>query len=412
MDHSTKKKSAKKTLTTKEKKAIQDEVLALARELPTIKLPKNKKGQTTKSQFPNKDFNYTLLFGSIGSYVTARLLLNGSDLITTFINPKGFFSSVTHHCDFLDSFDIKQTEEPVVSNVTRSFPHILSKIPFSSKDIIIPPHDQMLQKRGIKQEISTYYAPLKTILRLFNDNQFETLYKIGLPLPFLNDEEPFTYYRQTIKMLNSHLNYELRLWYDYLRMLKTLNKDINNPAIYLPKDLKKAHNQALDKINKAQKKEYQKKLLEQDLINLKNIEPEIKKNFNARMQPFHDLKISNKEWLISCLTTINDHFQDAHKLHHCLFHCRYFEKKDTVILRITHADSPQSTYANAEVNYKTGEIRQIYGKLNSLLPPNENGTIKSLIMDNMSKFVAAGKKHKQKINLLCEEFIPDFAKNF
>lgn len=409
----------KRKLGAAEARALKADVLEHSRRLGAPRGFPYYGGRSGKAgpQFHGGDLYYRLFYTSCGRYVVGRLLLVHQEILQFWYNPQGFIVTVTLPSPLLAQRGVAQCAGPVAGNPRRSLPELLNYINFRPNDVIIL-EDPVLQARGIRKDIEKnngWIGPIRFIHRLFNDNKFETLRKCGLAPNLLAtyhyDDIANKWYKQTLAMLNARKHYNMTTFLDYLRMLKDAGKDINNPAVYLPDDLDYAHAQLVAARNRHIDKQRRKQRLEQDKADFLNLTDEQKQLYADKMRRFKDIILRDNTFCVTPLPTIEDHYKDTVTLHHCLFHNRYFEKNDTIVLRVTRNGMPDKPYADAEVNFRTGELLQLYGNWNVLLPKPQHDTVSALIKDNMRRFVNAGRRSTaaRRPALALDTFRPAFA---
>lgn len=405
----TEKKTRKKTpaLGASARRELLADVLRLSATLPRLRPGR----RTGRGQFLEGKLAYRLFYTSAEKYVVGRLLLGAEEILQVFYNPQGYNVTVTLPNRKLTAMGLSLPEERTASKPARMLPRILELIHFMHGDISIL-EDETLRARGIRKDLEKLDHPEAFVQRLFNDNRFETLRKVGLPtdelLGWYYKELSTTWYRQTLKMAAAGKNYDIGTWIDCLKMLQAEGRDINNPAVYLPDNLDALHARLVKRREKAAEKARRRARLEEDKAYLASITREDLEAYKNRMARFAAITLGDGTWRITTLADIEDHFKDTVALQHCLFHSRYFEKTGTLVVRVSKESNPDKTYANAEIDFHSGEIRQLYGKLNTLLPKAEDKAIKDLIRHNINKYIAAGKKTASRPKLAVETFTPAF----
>ena len=150
-------------------------------------------------------------------------------------------------------------------------------------------------------------------------------------------------------------------WSDYLDMCKRLNKDINDPMVYRPKELKRRHDEAVEESNRlriiesmkrdpAEREQEAQKMREQ-YPGAEEILKEIREKYEYR----------TREFLILVPQTLLDIVIEGQALHHCVANTgRYFDRilaRETYILFLRKAEDPETPYYTLEVE-PNGTIRQ------------------------------------------------------
>jgi len=418
-------KAKPRSLNSRERRALKEQVLAL---LPTLApLPAGLFRKGTRKQFQQGSMRYRLVYTSAGRFVVARLLLNGRDITQYWYSTQGYVLTVTLPGKSLSAKGARLPEQPTVSEPYRTLPSILTHIPFRNGDIRIL-DDETLAARGIRSDLEILTKPnldfncwrtnsaQKFVHRLFNDNKFETLRKVGAPIKDLCgynlDTVIENWYRQAVMMYNHGKHYDLYTWLDFMRMLSDAGKDTNNPSVYLPDNLDYAHQKMVNTRQRQRDRLYRKQRLAADRQTFLDLPQEEKEQYARKIERFKKIILSDGIFRITTLATIDQHYEDAVTLHHCLFHNKYYEKDNTIVVRVTKENTPEKPYADAEIEFRKGEILQIYGNQNLLLPEKEHEAVKTLIKENIRRYINAGKRSPSVRPLLAvETFQPAFVQN-
>lgn len=414
-------KEAKKrtpTLCAADQRAVAAQVTALLGALPPI--PTGAFPRLRKSQFTQGTLRWRLAYSSAGRFVVARLLLGTREVTQYWYNPRGFIVTVHLPCPWLRNHGVERPDSPTVSRARRALPDTLTNIPFERGDIRIL-DDATLAARGIRSDITaceqlTGREIVTFIHCLFNDNKVETLRKVGMPLDVLTSwrlgSELDKWYRQAVTLYNHRKTYDFWTWCDYMRMLASLGKDTNNPTVYLPDNLEYAHLWVTNALERQRQKLIRKQKLAMDHEAFLGITQEQRDDYQRRISRFNKIVLSDGTFRVEPLRSIDEHYEDSVRLHHCLFHNKYYEKENSIVVRITKTSNPDKPYADAEIEYRKGEILQIYGNLNLLLPEKEHYAVKTLIQENIRRFINAGKRSAAARPLLAvETFQPAFLQN-
>ncbi len=405
------------TLGKRESEALRQRVLDLSRSLPELPPARERKADAGP-QFPGGTMRYTLSFISAGGeFTVGRLRLDGDEVLQYFYNRRGFVTQVTIPSPLLASLGIEQNTDRQASKPGRAAPAIISKIPFQKEDLDIIP-DETLRSRGVDTDMLDWKTPwleqpmvAESIHRLYNDNRFETLRKLGLDWKTLTNTPLFEiltkkWYRQTIRMLNAGKRYDIGIWTDYMSMLEKNHRDTSNPAVYLPEDLDKAHRAIVVRLNRIEERERRKARQEADREYLGTLTDNDRAVYRRKMERFSSIILKDEHYTVSPLPEIDDHFNESIRLQHCLFHNHYYEKNGTIVVKVTRNAAPDKSFADAEIDFRTGEILQLYGMLNCLLPPEEDQAVKTLIRANIKRYLNAGKRSSARKLLAVETFIP------
>lgn len=143
----------------------------------------------------------------------------------------------------------------------------------------------------------------------------------------------------------------LRDWEDYIGSCLLLGYDIKNEFVLFPKDLKKAHDEAMELVK-------QDKTIYNTAI--AGMESEINKQYYY----------SDKKFLIRAPKSADEIVKEGQKLKHCVGKNGYIEKmakRRIAILFIREARRPTKPFYTMEV--EDGEIQQVRGKCNIGVTP-------------------------------------------
>lgn len=226
---------------------------------------------------------------------------------------------------------------------------------------------------------------------LLTDNQVETLWKVGqfeLVKHFSMSSYRSEKYWPSVKIAMRHhyMVKDASLWFDLLYSLSHFNKDIRNPKLICPANLKKEHDYWQHKIAVQRERERRQWEIEhrfnfeqQYLSNTKivAIDNEI---YQKAKSKFFDLKFCDKELTIKPLTTIEEFVQEGRLMCNCVFTSKYYERDKSLIL---HALVNGASVATIEINLENLQVLQCRGVHNSVSPLQNR--ILSLIEANKGK---------------------------
>lgn len=153
----------------------------------------------------------------------------------------------------------------------------------------------------------------------------------------------------------------LEQWNDYLAICRTLNKDINDPMVYRPKELKRRHDEAVEETNRQriienmnrnpEEKRKQAQEMREKYPGAEEILKEIKEKYEYRTE----------EFLVLVPKNLLDIATEGQALHHCVASTdRYFDRikeRETYVLFLRKAEDPDVPYYTLEVE-PNGTIRQ------------------------------------------------------
>jgi len=207
----------------------------------------------------------------------------------------------------------------------------------------------------------------------------------------VHKDERYNLYWPQIKILLRH-KYKLNdagIWYDYLELLKYFKKDIRNPKMILPQNLKKAHNEYVAK--------------KQKVIDKQNAEREIKRQENERLRAeaevalkniksevFKDFALKHGKIQIVPLLEDADVKEEGKVLKHCV-HTNNYHKKSGILLMSARIDGKR--LETIEISLATYSIIQCRGFDNK--PTEYHQQIIDTLKKNMGKISRLVEKQKQ-----------------
>lgn len=221
----------------------------------------------------------------------------------------------------------------------------------------------ILKRNGLKGSFHNI-QPRDVIEGLLKNNMFETLWKCkqysllrALAYDWnvsYNDKDKMT----AVKVILHH-DYKVtdgKMWLDMIDMLKRAQKDIRNPKLVCPDDLKKAHDEAMNMYHKYEEK--QRKI--RDKKRLLEDKKATKKYATAR-KCFMDLKLTDGTIVIQVLPTVNAVMKEGEAMHHCVFAAGYYKRLDSLLLTARVNGERTETI---EVDLKRYELVQSRGVCN------------------------------------------------
>lgn len=207
--------------------------------------------------------------------------------------------------------------------------------------------------------------PVTLMKELLSNPPVETLMKAGKISEmkyFINNPENGRKYWDSYKIAMRH-RYQinnLSLWFDYLRMLDRLGKDVRNPKNICPADFINAHDtisRKIEAIRRREREEQQRKINEERLLREKKNE----EKFNTLKAKFFGLVITDSEIEVKVLESIEEYLNEGETQHICVFSSEYYLKKDTLVLS---ARINGTIIETVEVDLRTLKVVQCHGKYN------------------------------------------------
>ena len=162
----------------------------------------------------------------------------------------------------------------------------------------------------------------------------------------------------------THHGYQVKdanMWVDYLRLIDELGKDTHNPKYILPRNLFKAHAEALDAVSDkrrrdAQRAEAKRKQLEEQRALL--WEPK----YQDMKGRYFGIVFGDDTITISVLSSVAAFIEEGEHMHHCVFKMRYYQSPDCLILSARDKDG--NRIETVEVSLKSFKVVQSRGVCN------------------------------------------------
>lgn len=228
-------------------------------------------------------------------------------------------------------------------------------------------------KNGISHKMTG--ISLKRAIHEVQYPQMETLLKMGYYGVFSNWKAyQVSQYWNTLKICfrNKYKITKPSLYKDMLDALSYLNKDLRNAHYVCPKNLHKAHDYYIQKMNEVKNG----KTLAQNMKKANEANPK----FIKEKEKFFDLEISHGPIKIVPLKSVPEFLAEGEFLKHCVFRSNYYNRKDSLILSARIKNKPVETI---EISLKDFTVVQCHGKNN--LDSEYHKEILSLVKNNIHK---------------------------
>ena len=156
-------------------------------------------------------------------------------------------------------------------------------------------------------------------------------------------------YWNTIKIAkrNGYEFKDVRMWFDYIKMLERMGKDLNSPSLIAPQDLKTAHDKYVEKVNRQRVKE-------QKEANRKKAEADQAK-FEELKGRYIGLSMTDGTIRLHTLDSVAEYYDEGTKQHICVGSSGYYLKEDTLVFTATMGGR---TIATVEISLKDFSIIQ------------------------------------------------------
>lgn len=227
----------------------------------------------------------------------------------------------------------------------------------------------ILKRNGFTGEALSLISPDDLFPMLLKDNFAETLIKTrqyGL-LGLLSTSRGID---KAVAMICVRHNYivkadDAKMWRDYIEMCEELGKDVHNPQVCCPADLKAAHDDAVARIERRREQERRREEAER-----KRRDKEAAKAYPERMGKFFGLLITDGGISIRVLQSIDEFKAEGKAMHHCVYANSYYAKADSLIL--TARDAEGKRLETIEIDLKTFKIIQSRGVCNQDSPRHKD----------------------------------------
>lgn len=290
---------------------------------------------------------------------------------------------------FIDSFNLG---EPM--SLKRNVDDAAYHLPYWG--VIVKGVIPKLRRNGFKH--SLYCMRTYDLFRLLLTNPFaETLYKTGYgyllrQLDYdgsLHDGEVVAAAKIVLRNRYMVPSNDWGLWVDMVKNLIQLGKDVHNSLYVCPKDLKKAHDDAVAKVRR--KREQERAREEDERIRK---DKRLANSYVRRMKKFFGLIITDGKIEICVLKNVGEFEAEGKAMHHCVFENRYFAKENSLIMSAKVNGKRQET---VEVNLKRFEVAQSRGVNNSNSKYHDE--IVSLVNANMGKIRKIQSRKRAKVTI-------------
>ena len=156
-------------------------------------------------------------------------------------------------------------------------------------------------------------------------------------------------YWNTIKIAkrNGYDFKDVRMWFDYIKMLERMGRDLKSPSLIAPQDLKTAHDEYVEKVNRQRVKE-------QKEANRKKAEADQVK-FEELKGRYIGLSMTDGTIRLHTLDSVAEYYDEGTKQHICVGSSGYYLKEDTLVFTATMGGR---TIATVEISLKDFSIIQ------------------------------------------------------
>ena len=252
-----------------------------------------------------------------------------------FIDPKGNKTVVGLQRTlgyYIDSFAFGSPLE--IRNDNDAFNHIADQWVYPRIKVT-----DTIKRNGFKN--STHHIhPVTLFQQLLTNPKAETLMKsneIELLRYLCHHTAEVDKYWNTIKIAkrNGYKFKDIGMWFDYIKMLERMGRDLNSPSLIAPKDLKTAHDIYVAKVNRQRIKEQREKERQQGI--------EDKAKFEELKSRYFGMAMTDGEIEIHSIDTIDDYYKIGESQSICCGTAKYFLKESTLTLTAYIGDKQIAT---------------------------------------------------------------------
>lgn len=247
----------------------------------------------------------------------------------------------------------------------------------------------ILRRNGFSGRLD-YIRPDELFQLLLTDNFVETLQKCGqyallglYVIHGLDKRIAMTCVR------HGYIVKDARLWEDYISMCKELGKDIHNPQVCCPADLKAAHDDVMERVNRQRerrRREAERRRAEEQAKRAATANASYVKSHKK----FFGLMIIGNGITIVPLKTTQEFIAEGKAMHHCVG--GYYTKTDSLVLSARDADGKR--IETIEISLKTFNIIQSRGVCNK--DSKKHDEIVKLMNEHMGEVMALARPKRKK----------------
>lgn len=182
-------------------------------------------------------------------------------------------------------------------------------------------------------------------------------------------------YQQEIKVaVRHHYKFENPvMWLDAMKMAEHFGIDVRNPFYCAPQNIEVLHNSLLRRVQKERKRKEIEQLVKYE------------EAYHNHIKPYLDLMLKGTNVVIVPLMSVKEVYFEGKMMHHCVYECNYWQKKDTLLLSAQvdgkHVETIEFNLENLKVCQSRGlqnKASEYHDEILSLMKKGKN-EIKSLM---------------------------------
>lgn len=185
----------------------------------------------------------------------------------------------------------------------------------------------IIKRNGFKN-YPFFIHPVTLFKQLLINPKAETLMKSGdmeLLRHLCRNPLEVDKYWDTIKVAK-RAGYKVKdsqMWFDYIKMLDRIGKDLHSPTLVAPKDLKAVHDEYVAKAERQRIKEQKEKDRQQAIKD--------QKEFEELKSPYFGLEMTDGEIRIHTLDTIDEYYEVGTSQRLCVASSKYYLKSNSLV---------------------------------------------------------------------------------
>lgn len=179
-----------------------------------------------------------------------------------------------------------------------------------------------------------------------------------------------------IAIRNGYIVKDASMWLDYIDLLDHFGLDTHNAHYVCPNDLREEH----DRLMRRKRRQNERIRVKQRIAEAMEYEEQ----FAESKGKYFGLCFGNEGITISVLCSVKDILEEGTAMHHCVYECGYYKKKDSLIL--SARDSEGNRIETIEVSLSTYKVVQSRGVCNQLT--NKHDQILNLMKQNMHRIAS------------------------
>lgn len=211
----------------------------------------------------------------------------------------------------------------------------------------------IIKRNGFKNYLY-FIHPVTLFKQLLTNPKAETLMKSGdmeLLRHLCRNPLEVDKYWDTIKVAK-RAGYKVKdsqMWFDYIRMLDRMGRDLHSPTLVAPKDLKAVHDEYVAKIERQRIKEQKEKDRQQAIKD--------QKEFEELKSPYFGLKMTDGEIQIHTLDTIDEYYEVGTSQRLCVASSKYYLKSNSLVFVAVISNRVVATIEVSLENYAILQCR-------------------------------------------------------